>query len=100
MSPSRPLIYIQAPDAEDLVSRFDQVLGQLLHNQELVERRQENTEARLAFLVGELRRISEGQHGERTADVPPPSSPLADSLERGDIPGRKDSTGNYVRVCH
>ncbi|KAI1787876.1 hypothetical protein LXA43DRAFT_1064047 [Ganoderma leucocontextum] len=94
----------QAPDAEDLVSRFDQVLNQLLHNQEVAERRQENTEAQLAFLVDELRRMSRGRHGERSsvrrADVrPPPFSPLADPLEGDDIPGRKDSTGNYVRRC-
>ena len=99
---TRPFMYLQSPDVEDvLVARFDRVLDQLLHNQEVAERRQENTEAQLAFLVDELRRLSKAAPGGRSRVGPiPPSPDHADNLMWNNVPRRKDSAGNYLRVCH
>ncbi|KAI1782720.1 hypothetical protein LXA43DRAFT_1068339 [Ganoderma leucocontextum] len=63
--------------------RFDRVLGQLVYNQEVSNRRQEHTEAQLTYLV------DEGRSSSR-------------SLDRGGSdhsPRGKDSTGNYARRC-
>ena len=101
--PSHPFMYMQSPDVEeDLAARFNRVLGRLLHNQEVAERRQDNTEAQLKTLVDELRRMSRGRGGSsRTGVNPTPPSPSrSDHLEWNDVPSSKDSTGNYVRVCH
>ena len=101
--PSHPFIYMQPPDVkEDLAARFDWVLGQLLHNQEMAERRQDNTDAWLKSIVNELRRMSQGRDGRSTTrvDPTPPSPSRSDHSEWNDVPSSKDSTGNYVRVCH
>ena len=83
----------QSTPLDTFATKLDRVLDQLLHNQQLADRRQDQSDAQLAYVVDELRRISRGHQNTLARD-----KFLTDVRVRGLDLDREDKGGTLTSV--